>query len=65
MTGRRICRTPEEILAAGMNAPCEHGIAPMRNCPDCRLSPSEIGRLAVLHRPYVLAAAEAAATDAA
>lgn len=62
---RRICRTPDEILAAGMHAPCEHGIAPMRDCPECRLSPAEIGRLAVLHRPYVTAVAEAAADAAA
>lgn len=62
---RRICRTPDEILAAGMHAACTHGITPMRDCPDCRLSPVEIGRLAVLHRPYVTAAAESAAIDAA
>lgn len=65
MTGHRICRTPEEILAAGMHAACGHGISPMRDCVDCRLSPAEIGRLAVLHRPHVQAAAEAAAIAAA
>ncbi|MCW5252246.1 hypothetical protein IBX28_17345 [Streptomyces sp. SHP 1-2] len=42
-----------------MNAACAHDISPMRDCPKCRLSASEIGRLAVLHRPYVSAAAEA------
>lgn len=61
MTARRVCRTPDEIFAAGMNAACEHGISPMRRCEHCRLSPAEIGRLAVLHRPYVQAQAEAAA----
>lgn len=64
MSGRRICRTSEEILAAGMNAACEHGIAPMRTCKHCRLSPSEIGRLAILHRPYVLARVDGAADAA-
>ncbi|GHI91688.1 hypothetical protein KVH15_33325 [Streptomyces olivaceus] len=62
---RRICRTPDEILAAGMHVACEHEISPMRDCPECRLSASEIGRLAVLHRPYVAAAAEDAAHAAA
>ncbi|WTC56887.1 hypothetical protein OH715_17075 [Streptomyces cellulosae] len=65
MSGRRICRTPEEIFAAGMHAHCAHGVSPMRDCSDCRLSPEEIGRLAVLHRPHVQAAAEAATADAA
>lgn len=62
---RRICQTPDEILAAGMHAVCEHGVSPMRDCSDCRLSPAEIGRLALLHRPYVVAAAEATETAAA
>ena len=64
---RKVCRTPEEAFEAGWNSPCEHDIADPTKCPRCRLTPAEIGRLAALHRPYVLAAAEraVAATPAA
>lgn len=50
---RRICRTPEDAWQAGWDAPCEHGIADITQCPACRLTPAEIGRIAILLRPYM------------
>lgn len=42
------CRTPEEAFQAGLTAPCEHGIHPAPECPDCRLTEAEIADLSVL-----------------
>ncbi|MFF1469091.1 hypothetical protein [Streptomyces mirabilis] len=47
------CRTPEEAFRAGLAAPCQHGIHPKRECPDCALTAAEIAQLAPLLRPYV------------
>lgn len=52
-----ICRTVEDAFQAGLNAPCEHGIPNPVDCPDCRLTPAEIERLVVMHRPYLKASA--------
>ncbi|MEO3978839.1 hypothetical protein [Streptomyces sp. CAU 1734] len=46
---RGLCRTPTEAFLAGYGAPCPHGLTPV-DCADCRLSITEIGRLAVLLR---------------
>lgn len=48
-----ICRTREEAFQAGWHAPCEHGVSNPVDCPTCRLTPEEIARLALLHRPYL------------
>jgi hypothetical protein len=64
-TPSRICRTPEESAAAGWNAPCEHGVPDPTQCPGCRLTEAEIYRLALLLRPYLVPAEEAARTSAA
>lgn len=45
-----ICRTPDEAFQTGFNSPCEHGIHPVTECDDCRLTHAEISRLAVLLR---------------
>ncbi|MFJ5532378.1 hypothetical protein [Streptomyces sp. NPDC093261] len=45
-----MCQTPEEAFRAGYEEPCEHGIHPVPECPECRLTPGEIARLAVLLR---------------
>ncbi len=44
----RICLTPDEAFEAGFNEPCEHGIPDPQDCPGCRLTGAEIGRLVVL-----------------
>ncbi|WP_155997921.1 hypothetical protein [Streptomonospora sp. PA3] len=54
-----VCVTAEDAFRAGFEADCEHGDAP-DVCPSCRLTDAEIGRLAVLLRPYTVAAAQAA-----
>ncbi|MFK0172675.1 hypothetical protein ACIQU5_28150 [Streptomyces sp. NPDC090306] len=41
-------RTVADAFAAGWNAACEHGRPDPAACDDCRLTPAEIGRLAVL-----------------
>jgi hypothetical protein len=41
------CRTPEQAFAAGWNESCDHGTDP-GECPTCRLSDTEITRIAVL-----------------
>lgn len=56
----RICLTPEEAFQAGWEEPCDHGADP-GDCPQCRLTDTEIARLVVLLRP---AAAEAAPSAA-
>ena len=48
-----MCQTPEEAFQAGWEAPCEHDIADPNDCPQCRLTPEEIARIALLMRPYV------------
>ncbi|WP_432135835.1 hypothetical protein [Streptomyces sp. bgisy154] len=45
----RICRTPDDAFQAGFTEPCEHGITP-EECPRCRLTEAEIGRLVALLR---------------
>ena len=47
-----ICRTPADAFQAGLDALCDHDLSPV-DCPKCRLTDEEIGRLAVLHRPYL------------
>lgn len=46
---RRIL-TPDEAFEAGFEEPCQHLVLDPNDCPDCRLSPAEIRRLAVLLR---------------
>lgn len=58
---RRICRTPEEAWQAGWDEPCQHGVPDITQCPACRLTEAEIGRLAVLLGPGLRAAAVNAA----
>lgn len=48
-----MCRTPEEAFQAGWEEPCEHGSKDPGDCPECRLTPEEIARIALLMRPYV------------
>jgi hypothetical protein len=48
-----ICQTAEDAWRAGYDAPCEHGHADPTRCQRCALTPEEIARLAVLHRPYL------------
>ncbi|MFE5369201.1 hypothetical protein [Streptomyces mirabilis] len=48
-----ICRTPEEAWQAGLELPCEHGVRPLPECPDCRLTEAEIADLAVLLGSYL------------
>lgn len=62
--GPRICRTPQEAFEAGFNAPCEHGVPRPPNCPRCRLTEAEIGRLAVLLGACLRPAAERSETAA-
>lgn len=45
----RVCMTVDEAFEAGFNEPCEHGTPPA-DCPSCRLTDAEIGRLVVLLR---------------
>ncbi|MEV7871451.1 hypothetical protein AB0P17_36370 [Streptomyces sp. NPDC088124] len=45
-----ICRTPDEAFQAGWDALCEHHTSPV-DCPHCRLTDAEIGRLVALLRP--------------
>lgn len=47
MSGR-VCLTPEEAFEAGFNEPCQHGRPDPNDCPRCRLTAAEIGRLVVL-----------------
>ncbi|MEU3253172.1 hypothetical protein [Streptomyces sp. NPDC006997] len=47
MSGR-VCLTPDEAFEAGFNEPCQHGLSDPEDCPRCRLSDAEIGRLVVL-----------------
>lgn len=60
-----MCRTPEEAFQAGWDAPCEHGIPDPTECPECRLTPEEITRLAVLLGPSMRASVAAADQPAA
>lgn len=62
MTGR-ICRTADEAFQAGFEEPCEHQVPDPEDCPQCRLTEAEIGRLVVLLRrdPAVPAARTTAA----
>jgi hypothetical protein len=60
-----ICRTPEEALQAGLDAPCEHGIPNPNDCPRCALTDAEIAFLVALHRPYLRTTAVEAARPAA
>lgn len=46
----RICRTPDEAFEAGFEEPCEHQVPDPEDCPKCRLTEAEIGRLVVLLR---------------
>lgn len=46
----RICVSAEEAFQAGFEEACEHLAPKPADCPDCRLTPSEISRLAVLLR---------------
>ncbi|MFE2940983.1 hypothetical protein ACFXKG_18260 [Streptomyces sp. NPDC059255] len=62
---RRVCRTVDDAWAAGWDAPCGHGITDLRNCPDCRLTPAEIGALATLLRPSPETAQALASTHSA
>lgn len=48
-----ICLTADDAWRAGYDAPCEHGHADPTACQRCALTPEEIARLAVLHRPYL------------
>lgn len=48
MAAPRICRTADDAFRAGWEAPCEHGIPDPAACDDCRLTPEETVRLAVL-----------------
>lgn len=52
-----ICLTADDAWQAGYDAPCEHGETDPTACPRCALTPEEIARLAVLHRPYLQPAA--------
>jgi hypothetical protein len=45
----RVVLTIDEAFEAGFNEPCEHGTPP-EDCPSCRLTAAEIGRLVVLLR---------------
>lgn len=45
----RICKTVDEAFEAGFNESCEHD-SPPEDCPSCRLTAAEIGRLVVLLR---------------
>ncbi|MGW6292425.1 hypothetical protein [Streptomyces sp. NPDC055058] len=56
-----ICHTPVEAFQAGYDEPCEHGVPDPADCPGCRLTDSEIARLAVLHRPHMAPAVRQAA----
>lgn len=47
MTGR-VCLTVDEAFEAGFNEPCAHDVPDPEDCPGCRLTDTEIGRLAVL-----------------
>lgn len=60
MSGQKpqICRTPEEAFQAGWDAPCEHNIPDITQCPKCRLTESEIARIAVLLGPGLRASRE-------
>jgi len=58
-----ICRTTDEAWQAGWDAPCEHGLGP-GDCPDCALTPGEIARLVMLHRPYLQPSGPTATTAA-
>lgn len=60
-----ICRTPEEALQAGLDAPCEHGIPNPVDCPKCRLTPEEIAFLVGLLGPSFRSAPPAADQSAA
>ncbi|MGC5034142.1 hypothetical protein ACPXCS_06065 [Streptomyces sp. DT190] len=62
MTGR-ICLNADAAFEAGFNEPCEHLVSDPNDCPKCRLTKAEIGRLTVLLRGE--AAAEPAARTAA
>lgn len=59
-----ICRTADEAWDAGYNSPCEHGIPDPNDCPECELTPAEIARLVVLHRPYLKPSPVSAAVSA-
>lgn len=48
-----ICRTADDAWQAGYDAPCEHGVADPTACSSCALTPAEIARLVILHRPYL------------
>ncbi|WP_406730776.1 hypothetical protein [Streptomyces sp. NBC_01794] len=52
-TQAKVCRTAEEAFWAGYNAPCEHDVPDPNDCPYCRLTDAEIGRMTVLHQPYL------------
>lgn len=55
--------TFEDAFQAGWDSPCEHDVPNPVDCPECRLTPEEITRLAALHGPYLResSAAESAA----
>jgi hypothetical protein len=44
----RICLTPDDAFEAGYTEPCEHLVPDPEDCPQCRLTDAEIGRLAAL-----------------
>lgn len=44
---------PRATFLAAFHAPCEHGITPVSDCADCRLTDAEIGDLVALWRPYL------------
>ncbi|GAQ61930.1 hypothetical protein [Streptomyces scabiei] len=46
---RKAGMTVEEAFEAGFSEPCDHGTPPS-DCPRCRLTDAEIGRLVVLLR---------------
>lgn len=48
MTARVVCQTPEEAFRLGFEEPCAHGLPDPDDCPNCRLTDAEIGRLVVL-----------------
>lgn len=48
-----ICQSVDDAWHAGYDAPCTHGIADPTACDRCALTPAEIARLAILHRPYL------------
>ncbi|MER7971123.1 hypothetical protein ABTX35_19360 [Streptomyces sp. NPDC096080] len=48
MTRQAVVQTPDEAFQLGLTELCDHGYTAPEDCPSCRLTDAEIGRLTAL-----------------